>query len=191
MRVKEAPASALRAVFGGIGSLLGVTDKVRAKPAAPETTVSTETAPPETTTPETVAPVDAVTETAPATEVAAPEAEAPEAVVVEVDVVEVDVVEVAAPEVVAAEPVVVETEPVVVETAVVEPVAPETVAADDAVALPLTNYDDLSIASLRARLRNLSADQLGTLIEYEKSHAARADVISMFQRRIVKLATES
>jgi hypothetical protein len=177
MRVKEAPASALRAVFGGIGSLLGVTDKVRAKPAAPEATVSTETAPPETTTPET----------------AAPEAAAPEAVVVEVDVVEVDVVEVAAPEVVAPEPVAVVTEPVVTEPVVVEPVvaetaAPETVVAGDAAALPLANYDDLSVASLRARLRNLSADQLGTLIEYEKSHAARADVITMFERRIVKLA---
>jgi hypothetical protein len=182
MRVKEAPASALRAVFGGIGSLLGVTDKVRAKPAAPEATVSTETAPPETTTPET----------------AAPEAAAPEAVVVEVDVVEVDVVEVAAPEVVAPEPVAIVTESVVVEPVVAEPVvtepvvaetaAPETVVAGDAAALPLANYDDLSIASLRARLRNLSADQLGTLIEYEKSHAARADVITMFERRIVKLA---
>ena len=33
-RVKEAPASALRAMFAGIGSLLSVTDKIRAKPAA-------------------------------------------------------------------------------------------------------------------------------------------------------------
>ena len=208
MRVKEAPASALRAVFGGIGSLLGVTDKVRAKPAAPEATVSTETAPPETTTPETVAPVAAATETAPATEAAAPEAEAAVAEVdvvevdvievdgdvVEVDVVEVYVVEAVEPEVVAPEPVVAETavvEPVVTETVVVETAAPETAVAEDTAALPLANYDDLSVASLRARLRNLSADQLGTLIEYEKSHAARADVISMFERRIVKLATES
>jgi hypothetical protein len=174
MRVKEAPVSALRAVFGGIGSLLGVTDKVRVKPAAPETTVSTETAPPETTTPEAAAP-----------EVAAPEAAAVEVTVVEVDVVEVEVVdvEVVAVEVVAPEPVAVVAEPVVT-----EPVAAETAVAGDAVALPLANYDDLSIASLRARLRNLSADQLGTLIEYEKSHAARADVITMFERRIVKLA---
>jgi hypothetical protein len=179
MRVKEAPVSALRAVFGGIGSLLGVTDKVRVKPAAPETTVSTETAPPETTTPEAAAP-----------EVAAPEAAAVEVTVVEVDVVEVEVVdvEVVAVEVVAPEPVAVVAEPVVTEPVVTEPVAAETVVAGDAVALPLANYDDLSIASLRARLRNLSADQLGTLIEYEKSHAARADVITMFERRIVKLA---
>ena len=32
-RVKEAPAHALRAVFGGIGSLLSVSDKIRNKPA--------------------------------------------------------------------------------------------------------------------------------------------------------------
>ena len=57
----------------------------------------------------------------------------------------------------------------------------------EAAALPLANYDDLSIASLRARLRTLSADQLSTLIEYEKAHADRADVITMFERRIAKL----
>jgi hypothetical protein len=57
-----------------------------------------------------------------------------------------------------------------------------------AAALPLANYDELSIASLRARLRNLSADQLTVLISYEKSHADRADVITMFERRITKLA---
>ena len=61
-------------------------------------------------------------------------------------------------------------------------------ASDEAAALPLANYDELSIASLRARLRNLSADQLTVLISYEKSHADRADVISMFERRITKLA---
>jgi hypothetical protein len=192
MRVKEAPASALRAVFGGIGSLLGVSDKVRAKPAAPEATVSTEAAPPETTTPETVAPVATTAETAPATEVAAPAAEAPEAAtVVEVDVVEVAVVEVAVIEVAVIEeaaPEAVAAEPVAAEPVAVEPVVAETAVAGDAAALPLANYDDLSIASLRARLRNLSADQLGTLIEYEKSHTARPDVISMFERRIVKLA---
>ena len=34
-RVKEAPAHALRAVFGGIGSLLSVGDKIRNKPGRP------------------------------------------------------------------------------------------------------------------------------------------------------------
>ena len=54
--------------------------------------------------------------------------------------------------------------------------------------LPVPNYDDLTIASLRARLRNLSADQLAQLADYEKSHANREDVVQMFERRIAKLA---
>jgi hypothetical protein len=57
--------------------------------------------------------------------------------------------------------------------------------------LPLANYDSLTVASLRARLRNLSVAQLNQLIGYEKAHAARADVIAMFERRIAKLGSES
>ena len=52
---------------------------------------------------------------------------------------------------------------------------------------PLPNYDELSVASLRARLRNLDAAQVKQLAEYERAHAARADVITMFERRIAKL----
>jgi len=52
---------------------------------------------------------------------------------------------------------------------------------------PLPNYDQLSIASLRARLRNLDVTQLRQLVEYEKAHAARGDVLAMFERRIAKL----
>ena len=81
-------------------------------------------------------------------------------------------------------------ETVVAETAVpeAEPEAAPAPAAAPAEELPLANYDDLSIASLRARLRNLSAEQLTQLIDYEKGHAARPDVITMFERRIAKLA---
>jgi hypothetical protein len=166
-RVKEAPASALRAMFAGIGSLLSVTDKIRAKPAA-ENANEPKAAAPETPAPEAAAPETAAPETA-APEAAASEAAAPEA---------------SAPEETAPET-------VVTETVVTETVVTETIAAPDsneAAALPLPNYDELTIASLRARLRNLSADQLTVLISYEKSHADRADVISMFERRIAKLA---
>ncbi len=52
---------------------------------------------------------------------------------------------------------------------------------------PLPNYDELSVASLRARLRNLDSAQVKQMAEYERTHAARADVIAMFERRIVKL----
>ena len=57
--------------------------------------------------------------------------------------------------------------------------------------VPLPNYDELSIASLRARLRNLDAAQVRQLAEYEQAHAARADVIAMFARRIAKLEAET
>ena len=58
----------------------------------------------------------------------------------------------------------------------------------DADALPVPSYDSLSLASLRARLRNLDIDQVTMLVEYERANAARADVITMFERRIDKLA---
>ena len=55
---------------------------------------------------------------------------------------------------------------------------------------PLPNYDELSIASLRARLRNLDVPQLKQIADYERSHAGRAEVIAMFERRAAKLEAE-
>jgi len=55
------------------------------------------------------------------------------------------------------------------------------------VAAPLPNYDELSVPSLRARLRNLDVTQVRQLAEYERAHAARADVLTMFERRVAKL----
>jgi hypothetical protein len=155
-RVKESPASALRAMFAGIGSMLFVKDKIRHRAGAENSTPETTAAAPESTvTPEATAATEAP---------AAPETVAAEAP--------------AAPETVAAE------------TAATPEVStgPETAAAPEAgAALPLPNYDELTIASLRARLRNLSVEQLNELIGYEKEHANREDVISMFERRITKL----
>ena len=164
-RFKEVPARGLRAIFAGIGSLLGVSDKIRNKPAAtatvPETTVTPESGAVKIITPEATA--------APEATVVTEDSAAPEATVV--------AEETAAPEATLTPE---------------ETAAPEaTVAAEDAAALPLANYDELSVASLRARLRNLSPEQLTQLIEYEKSHAGRADVITMFERRIAKLAAEA
>ena len=138
---KEGPASMLRAMFAGFGSLMSVVDRVRGKSAAE-------------------VPTDAPATTAPAATAAPEPAAEQETVVAET----------------TAEP----------ETVVAEAVAPGTAAA-----LPLANYDELTVASLRARLRNLSVGQLTQLIEYEKGHAARADVITMFERRIVKLEAEA
>ncbi|HEX4789261.1 MAG TPA: hypothetical protein VH372_12410 [Actinospica sp.] len=97
--------------------------------------------------------------------------------------------EAATPQAVVPETVVPET--VVPETVAPEAVVPEEPAAAAAAELPLANYDTLTVASLRARMRNLSVAQLGELVVYEKAHAGRADVISMFERRIVKVQAES
>jgi hypothetical protein len=53
--------------------------------------------------------------------------------------------------------------------------------------LPLANYDDLSLASIRARLRGLDVSQLRVLAEYERKNAERPEVLGMFDRRIAKL----
>ena len=210
-RVKEAPAQALRAMFAGIGQLLAASDKLRgksatddaaaeAKAAAPET-VTPETVTPETVTPETVTPETVTPETV-TPETVTPETVTPETVTPETVTPETVTPETATPETVTPETVTPET--VTPETVTPETVTPEmggghvklvpgdaapaAAPAASTGALPLPNYDGLTIASLRARLRNLSADQLAQLVDYEKSHANRADVIQMFERRIAKLA---
>ena len=185
-RVKEAPAVVLRAVFAGIGQLMSTADKIRNRPASGQAPAAPRHAAPRHAAPET----------------AAPRTVTPEPVVPETAVPETAVPETAVPETVPSAPV----EP---EAAAPEPVAPAVkrgapvtsgghvrllppdevpAAAAPAGDLPVPNYDDLSVASLRARLRNLSADQISQLIDYEKAHAGRADVITMFERRIAKLA---
>ena len=70
------------------------------------------------------------------------------------------------------------------------PVPPPAPAAAESGGLPLSNYDALSIASLRARLRVLSAAQVTTLLEYETVTQGRPAVITMFERRLAKLGQE-
>jgi len=60
----------------------------------------------------------------------------------------------------------------------------------NASALPVPGYDGLSMPSLRARLRYLSAGQLRVLADYERAHAGRAGILAMFERRIGKLDAE-
>ncbi|MDQ2812794.1 MAG: hypothetical protein M3Z75_13215 [Actinomycetota bacterium] len=72
--------------------------------------------------------------------------------------------------------------------------APASIAAEGTTgraAPPLPNYDELSVASLRARLRSLDVTQVRQLADYEKAHSARADVVSMFERRIAKLEADA
>jgi len=180
-----------------------------AKAAAPETvtpeTVTPETVTPKTVTPETVTPETVTPETV-TPETVTPETVTPETVTPETVTPETVTPETTTPKTVTPETVTPETvtpETVTPETVTPETVTPETggghvklVPGDAAPAapaastgaLPVQNYDDLTIASLRARLRNLSADQLTQLVDYEKSHANRADVVQMFERRIAKLA---
>ena len=176
------------------------------EPATPETAAASGTVPPEpvvteTASSESAAPEPVAAKT-PAVASVADEPVVPETAVPETAVPETAVPETAVPETVAPARV----EP---EAAAPEPVAPAVkrgapvtsgghvrllppdevpAAAAPAGDLPVPNYDDLSVASLRARLRNLSADQISQLIDYEKGHAGRADVITMFERRIAKLA---
>jgi hypothetical protein len=176
MEVKEAPVRGVRAVvsrlFGGKGKDRAKADKVTA--AAPDVShvKVIETDAPETEAPATEAPT---TET-PATEATSTEAVVTEAVVVEAVVTE------EAPEVAAAEAEAPEAEAAPAE-------APATNEGNEAAGaeLPLANYDTLTVASLRARLRTLSVDDLVILITYEKAHEGREEVVGMFERRKAKI----
>ncbi|GAA2421542.1 hypothetical protein GCM10010191_36350 [Actinomadura vinacea] len=56
-----------------------------------------------------------------------------------------------------------------------------------AAGLPVPNYDEATLPQLRARLRGLSSEQVKLLREYERKHAARPDVLKMYENRIAKL----
>jgi hypothetical protein len=106
---------------------------------------------------------------------------------------------------VVAEPVVVPEPVIVSEAAPPEPIAavepmpaPEPPAPTGPAATPepvaeapLPNYDALTVASLRARLRNLDIAQVRRLAEYERAHAGRPEVLGMYERRITKLEAEA
>ncbi|MEU8265704.1 hypothetical protein AB0B89_00950 [Sphaerisporangium sp. NPDC049002] len=52
---------------------------------------------------------------------------------------------------------------------------------------PLPGYSSLTMASLRARLRGKSAEQIRSLIEYERQTSARGDIVQMYAKRLAKL----
>jgi hypothetical protein len=200
-RIKEVPAQALRGVFAGIGQLLLLTDKLRNKtpagrygpharvPEPPATAAGTgdQAAGREQARP----PVPAETQPAPKAQWAQEAQRTPNTQQV--------------PEVQRAR----QTQPVPEDQRVRQTRrAPEDqrLAGDQRApaaadvpgpartaeragksTAPLPNYDELSVASLRARLRNLDVTQVRRLVEYEKAHAGRADVVAMFERRIAKL----
>ena len=53
--------------------------------------------------------------------------------------------------------------------------------------LPITDFDNITLGSLRARLRNLSVEQLVLLREWEQAHAHRLPVLTTLDNRIAKL----
>jgi hypothetical protein len=214
-RIKEAPAQALRGVFAGIGQLLLITDKIRNKashqdvpraraPQVPATvTDGTVTSPAETVAqaaptaakPATAKPATAKPATAkpaagkpvtpkPATKPATPRRTAAKAAAAE---------STASPGAAAPKPPKPQSTRDLDKTGNVRLLSDgangSAVAAADPA--PLPNYDELSVPSLRARLRNLDVTQVRQLAEYERAHAARTEVLTMFERRIAKLEAEA
>ena len=156
-RVKEAPAQALRAVFAGIGQVLLVADRMKTRAAEANRARPDTAAPPARPAP-SPAPGPNGAATVPG-KTAADKTAADKT----------------AADKAAADKAVPEDEPAA---------APAAAAAS---VLPVPNYDGLTVASLRARLRNLDSPELRVLIDYEKAHAGRTDVVAMFERRIAKL----
>ncbi len=52
---------------------------------------------------------------------------------------------------------------------------------------PVPGWDELTLGSIRARLRRFSVDDLTALHSYEEAHGARADVLSMLENRLAKV----
>ena len=215
-RIKEVPAQALRGVFAGIGQLLLITDKLRNKaPADVPRARTPERSQPvaDATVSEPAVPQEKAAEPAPATPEPAQAAGAKPSSVkstpAKPTTAKVTTAKPAAAKATAAKPSraprtrdfdktgnVRLLDDAETSAARVSP-APDAAATADAVGSkpgdsgpPLPNYDELSVASLRARLRNLDLAQVRQLTEYERAHDARADVIGMFERRIAKLEAD-
>jgi len=160
-RIKEAPAQVMRGVFAGIGQVLLITDKLRNNRTPAGQQASPARAPePSPTRAKPVPPV-------------------PQAPLVQ-----------QAPPVPSASAATAAAAAAGVPAAAAAEKVPEALTTETGPGAPLPNYDELSIASLRARLRNLDVAQVRELAEYEEAHAARADVVTMFERRIAKLEAE-
>ena len=164
-RIKEVPAQALRAVFAGIGQVLLVADKIRnrtAEQASATAPATAASAEAPSTVPAAAPSASPTSDAGPAAKVPAAEAPAAKAPPVEAPATEVPPT----------------------------PQAPAAHVAAKSGGLPLSNYYELTIPSLRARMRLLSAAQVTALLDYERATQARAAVITMFERRLAKLEQE-
>jgi outer membrane biosynthesis protein TonB len=208
-RIKEAPVVMLRAVFAGIGQLLLTADKVRTRAAEQVWTPDQPTGPgpagpspswPATATKTAPATKAATTtKTAPAAKATATTKPAPAAKATTKPAPATKATTRPAPATKAT------TRPAPATKATTRPApatkpatrakpAPAAKAAPPAkpvpAAPPLPGYDDLSLPSLRARLRTLDATGIKAMLDYEKAHARRDEVISMLERRLAKITTE-
>jgi hypothetical protein len=53
--------------------------------------------------------------------------------------------------------------------------------------LPLKDYDHLPVGSLTSRIRKLDAEDLTTLLDYEKAHGNRLQVVQILRNRLSAL----
>jgi hypothetical protein len=53
--------------------------------------------------------------------------------------------------------------------------------------LPLPDYDHIPVGGLASRIRMLDAEGLGTLLEYERAHADRLQVVTIMENRLAAL----
>ncbi|MFE3793604.1 lipid droplet-associated protein [Nocardia tengchongensis] len=90
---------------------------------------------------------------------------------------------------VAAEPEPAEPEPAAPEPAVETEVTPEPAVAEPAVATRFA-YSEMTIAQLRARLRQLTVDDLVALLAYEQETRDRAPFVTMLTNRIATVRAQ-
>jgi hypothetical protein len=189
-RVKEAPAQALRAVFSGIGQVLLVADRIKTRATEPGRAQPTATDGPgqnAAAAPKDEARWRSLDETGNVRLLPEDEAPAPAEPAAAKPAADTESAAAVEPAAVPEPAEVTEPAAVTEPPAVTEPAVAETVAGAEPAALPVPNYDDLTVASLRARLRNLDSAQVRVLLDYEKGNAGRAAVLTMFERRIAKL----
>ena len=206
-RIKEAPVVMLRAVFAGIGQILLTADKVRARAAEEDLTPDRAPAglpvdrrpsdPPRngTTRTEPAAADHPAVREAPASQGPVTAGAAPATTTA--PAAKATPAQKTAPATRAAK-----TTPAAKTTRAAKatpaakatratsavPAPPAAKAEPATEAPPLPGYDDLSLASLRARLRVLDAATIQAMLAYEKAHARREPVVTMLERRLAKIS---
>ena len=185
-RIKEAPVVVLRAVFAGIGQILLTADQVRARAAEQVWTADRPTVPGLRSTAPGLrstasGPRNGTTHAEPAVAEHSAIREAP----ISPAPAPATKTTPAAKSVRATKPAAATKPAPKAAQSVPAPRAPK--ADPVAVEPPLPGWDDLSLASLRARLRGFDAATIRAMLAYEQAHARREPVITMLERRLAKI----